>query len=227
MHIHTAARSLGSTFLFVEPTLWESESLLQSIQVSMDTSEPGWYPGDGQEHANEENTKELGGCHIISWWGSAAKSSWWIHLMMKKVCMIMCFMVKCSVCQHMDLFKIPFINPCIEYSLLKHWLSRPSHCSLSLHSLFPYTPTAHQSGQGSLHYRAEEKPGVSTNSRLELLSDWPAINYPKRGTEGLKHKANQYCHWKEGCSPIFCAILELQLSKPSCKVYYIVYLKVQ
>lgn len=24
------------------------------------------------------------------------------HLMMKKVCMIMCFMVKCSACQHMD-----------------------------------------------------------------------------------------------------------------------------
>lgn len=168
MHIHTAARSLGSTFLFVEPTLWESESLLQSIQVSMDTSEPGWYPGDGHEHANEENTKAFGGCHIISWWGSAAKSSWWIHLMMKKVSMIMCFMVKCSVCQHMDLFKSPFINPCIEYSLLKHWFTCPSHCSLSLHSLFPYPPTAHQSGQGPF----------TTERRIFVLSPNLALTKP-------------------------------------------------
>lgn len=158
-------------------------------------------------------------------------ATWW----RERFVWFTCFMVKFSVCQHMDLFKTPFLNPCIEYPFLKHWLPWPSPCSLSAHPLFPHRTlgkvavTLSPQSLANRHKhslsppewavlppcRAEEKPGVSRNSRLQVLRDWPVMNYPKGGLEGLKHKADQYSHHqKEGCSPISCAILEVQLSKP-------------
>lgn len=90
----------------------------------------------------------------------------------------------------MDLFKTPFINPCMEYSLLQHCLSWASQDNVpSLHIPFPYRalekvalelPQPTRVGSAPSTTEERKKPADPRNSRLWVLSERPVINYPKK-----------------------------------------------
>lgn len=199
MHIHTAARSLGSAFLCVEPIPWETKwkppPIHSGLYRHLRTRLVPWsWTCKWREHQSIRWLLH----HLMM--GFSSKINMVSSLNEKKVCTIMWFMVKCSVCQHMDLFKTPFINPCTEYSLLKHWLSRPSHCSLSPHSLFPY--------------RALEKVAVTPPSPQPLVNKYQHSHSPPEwaGIPPLQGRG------KNPVSPptagFKCSVTDLQLIIP-------------
>lgn len=136
----------------------------------------------------------------ICWW----KRFGWLCFSWLSSTFKSCKKVFCLLAYIIGLFKTPFIelalSSCIDClghctvpSLpIPSFLTATFPAALSfIHHLTPLqtdmsSHAAQHSGQCSLHYRAQEKPGVHRNSMLQVFSDWLVINYPKIVTEGLK-----------------------------------------